>query len=513
MSDGMVASFGGVNGLTAGGSPSATLDMLGNALGHSSGAELLKAMSIGNDFPAGIGDINPGQVMATVPQDLDPVLKNQSFELKRTLKVYNALSTAKAASTVHQFVRQHAPGTAGQYIFHGEGGMPVESDSNYSLEQVKMAYAGSIRRLSLQSRLVPGLVGDRVRQENENGSAELLMGIERGLLWGDPACNPFEFEGLNANAHREGLIYDLQGAVPTESFIDGVMSDMVAAPNYADPDMMWCSPNVKRTLRQVYAGRMRSMLGASFTPSYILDGMRFEHNDEGEKVRIQQHQNFIRENELPVELGEGPDANKRPLSPVIVGAVAVGADAASKFTAAGPTAAGSFFYRVVARNSTGASIPSNVVGAVVIAAGEASTITIADPAPVGSPQRASSYRIYRTVPSGAQASAVLIKEIPAAAAGNTTFIDRNLDLPGTSTVFISTMNPNAIKWIQLLPMFNFPLGNVDLNYRWALLIFGALQFGSPRHHAIIKNVAPDSQLITQDAASSQIASERPYYGR
>jgi len=477
-----------------GGAAEVSAGDVASALGFGGVNDLLKAMTVGDQFPATIGELSPGAMMATVPQDLDDVLHNASFG-DRQIVLQKMLKTDKVWSTVHQYVRKHSPGSAGRrFMFHREGGLPVESDSTYSLESLAMKYLGAVRRLPIQARLVKSVAGDAVKNQNKDGALEILASLEWHLFYGNSATNPLAFDGIKTIMKREGILLDARAATPSESLLDEAMSKVCERPNWGYPTHLMSSSAVNRTLRQTYAGRIRAMMGDKFHPNYQLKGMVYDHCADGDEVKIIKHPLVIEESGLPDERGAGPDPSSRPVEPLIVVQPASGAAGANRsdFVA---NDAGAYYYRIVALNGGGMSKPvtTNAVNAV---AGQVISITIRDGAVPGSKQAATAFMIYRTEKGGAATTAKYITEVAVAANNaDTVFIDGNGDLPGCSDIFILSNDSEAIEIKQLLPFFNFPLGNMDTSYRWALLLFLALKIALPRKHCVIKNVKPDAQLI------------------
>lgn len=490
-----------------GGAAEVSAGDVASALGFGGVNDLLKAMTVGDQFPATVGELSPGALMATVPQDLDDVLHNAAFT-DRQLILYNKLKTTKVWSTVHQYVRKHSPGSAGKrFMFHREGGLPVESDSTYSLESLAMKYLGAVRRLPIQARLVKSVAGDAVKNQNKDGALEILASLEWHLFYGNSRTNPLAFDGIKATMIREGINMDARGATPTEGMLDELMTKITDRPNFGYPTDLLSSPAINRTLRQTYAGRVRSMMGDKFHPNYVLRGMTYDHCQEDDEVTIHKHPLVIEESGLPDERGAGPDPSSRPVEPIIVTQPTAGAAGAntSRFINAD---AGSYYFRVVALNGAGMSKPVTTQ-VVAVAAGQVISIVLRDGAVPGSKQAATAYMIYRTEVGGAATTAKQIDEIAVAANNaDTTFIDCNDNLPGTSDIFVLSNDPEAIEIKQLLPFFNFPLGNLDTSYRWALLMFMALKIALPRKHGILRNVRPDAGLIQVVGSGDQSAPQR-----
>jgi hypothetical protein len=182
-------------------------------------------------------------------------------------------------------------------------------------------------------------------------------------------------------------------------------------------------------------------------------------------------------------------------APAGVAVAANAVDAASKFTA---PQAGNYYYYVTGINASGQSIGTKSAQ-LAIAAGGSATLTISRSAGA----QETGYVIYRSRLNGGNNTVLglgLLSDfrqmirIPVAGA-TTVYTDQNLEIPGTSKAFMLNMTPGAqaITWRQLLPMLKFPLyPTVSAVIPWAQLMFGYLRIGKRRHHAVFKNVLPNS---------------------
>ena len=114
-------------------------------------------------------------------------------------------------------------------------------------------------------------------------------------------------------------------------------------------------------------------------------------------------------------------------------------------------------------------------------------------------QDTTGYIVYRSTKDGA---ATTCKEaFKVARTGMTqNIVDRNLDLPGCSDVFGFDMKPETCAWKQLAPFTKIPLGIQDLSIRWMQVLYGAVQFRSPRKAFRIKNVGRDPNAPVLDPA-------------
>ena len=87
----------------------------------------------------------------------------------------------------------------------------------------------------------------------------------------------------------------------------------------------------------------------------------------------------------------------------------------------------------------------------------------------------------------------LMTRVARATSGNTTYVDLNRDIPGTSKAYILNLSPghHAITWRKLLPLTKFALyPTTAAVVPWALLMFGFLRVSKRRQNVVIKNILP-----------------------
>ncbi|MCA9544046.1 MAG: hypothetical protein KC613_06630 [Myxococcales bacterium] len=458
-------------------SPGMSVGQATEALG-----ELRKALNIGNSFPAD-GQMNAGQLMAAVPQDLSHLITKVSFdETQLTLwRMLQAAQRGRARSTVHQFLRIGRYGNEGENIFFGEGGLPTESSTERQLASLPMSYAGTVRRLTLQAAIVPNIAGDTVKEENEYGALEVCQGLEHALFFGDREVNPFAFDGIKKQVMAEGeaTVLDPRGGVLTAEMVQQAMFRNAAEPNFGKANNVICSPQLYGSMVRVYNDRLRKNFGDKITPVYTIEDMTFPSG----KITFNQDV-FLQSEGHKVKGAGGTDASKRPLPPVIEVQPATAADPNTKFLGAD---AGNYIYWAQATSPTGRSAAVKL-NTVAVADGERVAFTLRDTG-VGT-QKATGFKIYRTLKNGAEGTARHMVDVKRTG-DLTQVVDLNQDIPGTQSMFFLSVNPRDLQWVDFLPFFNFPLGRMDTSFRWALLQFGALKIGAPRHHFIIKNIQPD----------------------
>lgn len=445
--------------------------------------ELSKALSIGDSFPAAIGQSNPAQLMATVPQDLSDYVAD-NLEQQKHLLFQKDIAKETVHSTVHQFSRRTSRGGDHRVGgWHREGGRPGTRSTSYQLDEVKIRYAGASCSVSVQASTVKSIVGNVVANENDQAAMNILMALEHSLIYGNNATNPYNIDGICTQVrNRGGNVIDMRGAAPTEDMLDeGVVkvSDRGSLGSVTD---IYCSPQMKKSLRRLYYERMRKDFGDQIKPNYTLKEIEFDHGP----VEIKQSVFMSHEGQL-ARGAVGEDLARRPTTPVLAVQPAANNGPGSLFVAGD---AGTYIYGAQFLNPFGESIVVTT-SPVAVAAGQLVTFTLNDQG-VGE-QVATGIRLLRSDKNGDASTLREMAEVPTSGAsnGNTVVTDRNEDIPGCQTVVGLTRLPKSISQIELLPMFNFPFGRVATSYEWANLLYIGLKVQIPEHHIIWRNVRPD----------------------
>lgn len=127
-------------------------------------------------------------------------------------------------------------------------------------------------------------------------------------------------------------------------------------------------------------------------------------------------------------------ANVANVSAGVAGVAA--ADTSSKF---GAVHAGNYYYAVAGVNKAGESTLAKSAQ-VAVAAGDKVTLTI-QPSAGGTE---TGYAVYRSALNGGNANGdfrLMCRVAKAAGGGNTTYVDLNRDIPGTSKAYILNLSP------------------------------------------------------------------------
>lgn len=445
-------------------------------------AELMKAMT-GGELPAEGAQI-AGDSGPITPQDLEGDLKVQTFKMQH-LKLWPRLNGRKgtAVALVHEHSRLHEYGSAEDFIAHDMGGLPVEDDSTYSRELLRMKFLGNTRRIPLPVALQKSIAGAHIVRENTNAMMLMLKGIEKLLYEGDSSVNPRQFDGIRKLIiDGGGTVVDAAGGLVTEDLLLEATTRITDEPNYGMPGLIHATPLAVTDISRLFKDRMRKHLGDDSNPNYAVRKWAFQHGD----MAIEQN-TFLRPRKAPPNDGNGygPVAAKRPLQPAIVTQPAHDGSGYTKWTAAW-AGGGNYIYKVALVNQYGEG-PAVTTNAVAVGTEKRVVIVINDIG-VGD-QKATGIKVYRSTRGGAASTCKEIFRQPIVGTGNQTISDVNEWIPGTSDIYLLEDMDESLSWKQFLPFTQWPLGKLDTSYRWTLLMYGALQSGAPRHNGLIKNVA------------------------
>jgi hypothetical protein len=426
-------------------------------------------------------------------QSIEPTLLRTIQEDKH-FRLFNKLATSNATATVDEFTIKDAIGGYPGSAFNSELGDIAESQGTYRRQTLQIRYLMTMRKVSVVQQSQKTLV-DAIAEEKVDAARELKTSVEWGSFYGDSAIVPEEIDGLGkvieATADAD-LIVDAGGN--GLSYVAQEVLNLAAAINsygrFGTATDLFCSMAVQSAefdqkldpafrvggSRETKMGTPVSGINTSWGP--------IEMNPDV----------FIREGDMPWESRGGNFAAVVAAAGITAPAIttqpaATTGGASNKFGAAH---AGQYYYGIEAITKSGRST-CTVTNAVAVAAGQKVTIVLTEP----SSAAVTGFAIYRSRKNGTNAKTDLreVKRIARVVGGTTSFVDENLDIPGSSRLFLLNMAPgqNAINLRRLLPMTMFPLYPTAQAVRpWAQLLFCALRVAKPKQHGMVKNIVPAS---------------------
>ncbi|NCC28678.1 MAG: hypothetical protein EOM22_11180 [Gammaproteobacteria bacterium] len=460
-------------------------------------AELMKALTASN-YQTDVATLTNGGALGV--QSLDTAMKAVVQEQEHFV-LFKQLATSNATNIVDEYVRKNGIGGHLGGSTNTQMGVVRSATGEYTREIGRVKFLMTLRQVGYVGSLVQN-IASMESEEEINGALQLMTDAEYLLFHGNAAVCPTEYDGIfrtldleiaAGNMPAEHVI-DLQ-ATPLDTVepITRIGANVAKYGNWGRVTDMYLPLDVQTDLNNGLDPAFRWSSQPSNQPISIgthVEGIRLQNGvlktNMDTFIQYDQHPMAV-----PFQVNWPTEAAANLFVPAAVGGAA-GADAASQFTA---PRAGNYFYSVAGIGAAGQGQSQVAVSAqVAVAAGDAVTLTIQPSAAGGE----SGYAIYRSTQNGTNtvADMRLVTVVPrAAGGGNTTYVDRNREIPGTCKVPLLNMGggADAIGWRQFNPMTKIPLpfgvGGIPV-YSWFQFLFGYLRVTKPRHHGYITNVLP-----------------------
>lgn len=437
--------------------------------------ELRKALYAGNDVVD--PGVAPGEGFPLRTQSLESSMKNLSFEMDE-IKLFKTIPKVPATNTVEEFNQLLSYSSSGDKRFNlgwmTEGALPEEEDSTYRRVTMLIKYLGVQGRVTHVAQTIRPAHGNVIAQETSNKTMDLLKLAENALFFGDSSLIPEQMDGLEKLilAGAPSNVVDLRGAPLTEANLNDCL--LAIRDNYGVATDAYFSTGAFSDLAKNVYDRQR--FAVPNQPGVLGAQVQAFQGQHG-KITLHDHI-FIQPGQLALPGGLGR-TDKRPLPPTISVQPAAGANAASQF---GTGTNGVYFYRIVAGNRFGLSVPVDTAG-VNVAVGDQVTFTILDGG-----QGTTYYEIYRVEKAGQAVGTAKLMTRIARVPGSQVITDQNEDLPGTSKGFVLMQNNRSFALSQLLPMTRIPLATIDTSLRWAQVLYIGLKMYAPAKNLVVKNI-------------------------
>lgn len=456
-------------------------------MGFQDVAELRKALEAG--YGTDVVGLEGGgalRIQSLEKTMLATIQENKHFRL------FNEMQKTNATATVDEWTEQSSVGGFLGGSTNTETGNIAQAQGQYNRRAGFVKYLMTRREVSFVTTL-QNAIADAEATEAQNGAKQLLSDAEFLSFEGDSSIVETEFDGIRAQIESLGSpdhVLDAEGnSLASIDLVNNAAATISGYGNFGQPTHLFMSqlnqadfdtgldPAFRVPLPDVAEGGIR--LGAPVV------GIRTSWGNIKACPDV-----FVRDEgqQKPFQLDfPGIATANDTFKPAAVAGVAGVQDVESKF---GGDHAGNYYYLVTGVNAKGQS--TGLVSAqVAVAAGDKVTLTI-DQSGTGDE---TGYVIYRSRLNGTNAvNDFRFMARVAKAGAQTTYVDLNREIPGTTSAYILNMTPGdmAITWRQLLPMLKFPLyPTVSAVIPWAQLMFGYLRIGKRKHHVVIKNIVPN----------------------
>lgn len=431
-------------------------------------------------------------------QSLDKIMQATVVDNKH-FKLFNALAKLKATAVLDEWTEQTDIGGFLGDSFNDQDGVAAEANGIYNRQVGRVKYMTTYRKIPIVLQHQNNLV-DPTAIEAINGAKQLLQSIEHSLFEGNESVTPKAFSGIRyqlenspfANDH----VIDMHGA--SLDSVDPIMQaaqTVMSYGNFGTLTDLYIPPAVQTDLNTNLDPAFRVALDNS--PNSIAYGTHVRAIQTSWGAVATNNDVFIRDEkwQVPFELRPGSYSATAvanvAFKPASMTAVA-GAGGSDSYWQS--THAGTYVYYVTGINEKGESQATAASSVVTVASGQQVTLTITQSAS-GSE---SGYVIYRGRKNGANALSDVREMVKVPKAGaTTTFIDKNLLIPGTTSAFCLNLSPSdhAISWQQFMPMMKIPMAATNSPIiPWIQMICGYLRITKRNQHVLIKNIVPRSAV-------------------
>ncbi len=488
------------------------------------GGQMQKALGAGGEYSTSsmsdLSQLTSGRAITieNIDRDLKVTAEQQSelvwWNLLRKSPIYAVLDQYMLESDLG--INSHGGQVFGK--FKKESAFPKTSDVTLERKVDTSKFIRDMRDITHVMQSVQTMA-DHQQIITRAAATTVLEACELATVFGDSDVIPSQFDGLQkkllnakssgydavVDCRATGSSSDSKGSQITESQLEegaekirnsfGIATNLVM-PFKVKSDLNAILPTSRRVVPGLQRG-VQDMLGVPAAGFYTDFGYGEGGGDPHFKFNAV-NDTYYPGGESASMVAPSASIGTAPSAPTGVTAVAA-SDSASEF---GAGDAGDYFYKVASINEDGISA-SEVLKAtgsaavVAVTSGQKVTLTIA-----ANDATITGFVIYRSKEGGTTSSECReIAKIKATSpTGNTTFVDLNGTLPGTSTAILISNAPQtgALDYRQLLPFVRMPLAfglNGIVGVPYLYMMYGYLRTSklenartSGSYHVLYKNI-------------------------
>lgn len=451
----------------------------GGTVSMETAQELAKALEAGG----GSGYESTGGRALQV-EDVEGTLQVALVMSESDFKMNNILSKQRVTNTVHQYSRKLGIGeNPVRSSFTAERGEAAPDASQYDRISRPMKYMQTLRDVPLQLSQAK-TVSDPEAEEKLSGVMQLLVDSESCNFHGDSAVIPEEYDSALVQIERESKSHNLDTSVDLRGeSVENKGIDAIEEAAYKVANAGGCLSHVFMPL-SIVQGLQNAVKSKLFiTPRELQSGIPvLEYPTVFGNLKIAGESGgckFYRPKGVVSAYGkEAPGAAALTVSS------AADESGRSRF---GASDAGTYYYTVHAVSIHGISAGVSSA-AVTIASGDAVTLTIT----ANASNPGTGFIICRSKKDGSASDTREMARIGKSPSGNTVFVDRNEDLPGTASMLLLSMNQliqPSIRWDDFLPTTKIDMFPTNkLVKPFIIARFGSIDVRVPWYHSVIKNV-------------------------
>ncbi|ECZ5235202.1 hypothetical protein AH156_19620 [Salmonella enterica subsp. enterica serovar Enteritidis] len=481
----------------------------GNAMNGSMGGSmaefeaLTKALQASNHEPDP-RNLNGGGALGV--QSLDTAMKTVIQENEHFV-LFNRMAQSSAINIVDEYTRQNSVGGYLGGTTNTQMGVVRASQGEYEREVGFVKFLMTLRQVGYVLNIGKN-IAEPVAVEERNGALQLLTDANYLMYHGNADASPTQFDGICTMLDRmvgkeipDENVVDMKGkaldSVEPFSRIQTSVSSYGSWGNSTDVFLPFSVQNdlnmgLDPAFRWTPSGQNTPVIGGHVEGIRLTKGIlktnmdTFIHDETNPMTKVFQTLN----SDIASK-----NSNWKPASVTVTRAKATNTSTTGGASYFNASRAGDYYYAVagITPNGAGFSIIEPGDAAAAVVDGDAVKLVIKQ----SSAGTETGYAIYRSRQKGTNdiKDMRLVKIIKKESGADTTFWDTNHDIPGTVSVPVLNLAPNAdaIGWRQFQPMTKIPLpfgvGGMPV-MSWFQFLFGYLRVTKPKHHGMIKNILP-----------------------
>lgn len=457
---------------------------------------LNKALSAGEITGRETANLTDASGAPLKVESLEKTLKHLTFR-ESDIRLWKDIPKKAAYNTVEEYNQQTSYGQD-RGGFNAEGELPEEEDSVFVRRAQLVKYLGVTKSVTHQMTLVTTVIGNIMEKAIKDGTMWILRKLNSSLYFGNEKLVPLEFNGFLAQqeqsdawaSHAEYMdsdnIVDLRGSALTEDAIESGANTIVE--NYGLGTQIYGPPAVLSNFVKNFYGNKFIVPNTPSLSNGIM-GQRVQAFDSQFGQIGLNHDVFFRK--LPSKTSTSPaSSQKAPNKPTVTAAVVAATVVGSKW---GADDAGNVIYAVTAVNRYGESDLAIVSAATAVVANGAADITITDG---GGVNKATAYRIYRTMKNGAATSEfyplfdVSLDDVTRGYDGGAAGAVRDMNrwLPNCDQAMLVQFDNEVVEFAQLAPLMKMDLALLSPAFRFMVLLYGTPFLYAPKKMVRLINI-------------------------
>lgn len=438
--------------------------------------QLLKSMSTGYT----IGGTDQEGAAALRIEDLDNDIKRLTAT-NADFTILGLINRKRVTSTAHQYPIKDQIGGSIFESFVSEPSLAPIEDPHFAQKVVNMKYVSQSRQTTMASLIVNN-IADLMAQLQEDATMAAGLAIEYGIFYGDSslsgesATQGLQFDGLAKLIDSKNVL-DAAGESLTEKWLNKAAA-IIGEAGFGRPTHAFTTVSVQADFDNQQLDRQRALIS---TPEGVATGFNVRVFNSTRGAIALENSTIM---DAADKFVAKPLSKNSPAPATVTGEVVK--NAGGKFQEKDVAAQN---YRVVVWSNAGRSASTDAT-ATVDAVTSAVKLTVK--IPLISASAPQFVEVFRQADDG-NYYAITRQGLYQAENDGTqltlSITDDNSRIPGTSDVFVGSLEPQTTELLELLPLSRIELPQFTNTKAFSTIWMGALALYAPKRWVRITNVA------------------------